>query len=147
MLGTRHILRAHYSCMVAVLYIYIFKCVHLYKLCIMHGMSETYTSLLYNTRVTVVHTRISFSAGSLIALRSMCSIWDNWSARQIIFPIHSSLEGGSEFPFVIWKFPEVSVLTKPLFPGTMLHISLTCVEQSQIPHLDQEWTGVTLFER
>lgn len=40
----------------------------------MHGMSETYTSLLYNTRISVAHTGVSVSAGSLIALRSMRSI-------------------------------------------------------------------------
>lgn len=60
--------------MLAVLYIYIFKCMHLYKLYIMHGMSEMYTSLLYYTHIIVLYTRVSFSAESLIALYSMCSI-------------------------------------------------------------------------
>lgn len=38
---------------------------------IMYGVSEMYTSLLYNTHNIVVHIRINFSAESLIALHSI----------------------------------------------------------------------------
>lgn len=93
---------------------------------IMYGVSEMYTSLFYNTHTIVVHIRVSFSA----EISSHCIPWfnlvHNLSTLQIIFPVHSSLDSGSKFPFAIWKFPEVSVLTRPLPPGTILQESDLC---------------------
>lgn len=68
---------------------------------IMYGMSEMYISLLYNTHIIVLHTRISFSAekSHCIAFH-VFNLVHNLSTLQIIFPVHS-LDSGSEFPFAI----------------------------------------------
>lgn len=70
---------------------------------IMYGMSGMYTSLLYNTHVIVVDMRVHFSAGSLIALIP-CVQSHAQSVNSFrffffsFFPVHSSLEKGSEVP-------------------------------------------------
>lgn len=75
----------------------------------MHGMSEMYTSLLCNTHIFVVAKRVHFSAEKLTALiPHVQSNTQFVNFSDFFFPVHFSLDSGSDFPFAIWKFPEIT---------------------------------------
>lgn len=140
MLGTSHTLQAYYSLMVAVLYIYIFKCMRLYKLCIVCMGCQKCTHHCY-----IIHASVSHTPGWVLVQEVslhcvLCLLFSTQfvSFSDYFFPVHSSLDSGSKFPFVMGKFPEISVLTKTLFPGTILHVSLICGEQSRTPCGEEE---------
>lgn len=57
-LGTSNIRQAYYSFMLAVLYIYIFKCMHLYKLCMLRMGCQKCTHHCY-----IIHTSLLYIAG------------------------------------------------------------------------------------
>lgn len=137
-LGTSNICQAYHGFMFAVLYIYIFKFMHLYKLCILCMGCQKCTHYCYTTHTTVVHIRINFSAQSLDALHSTYfNLRHNLSPLQISFLTYSSLDSGSKFPSAIWKFPEVSVWTKPLSLGTILEFDMCRVVTNA-----KIWSGI-----
>lgn len=117
-LGTSNICQAYYRSMSAVLYIYIFKCMHLYRLCLFcTGVRDAHITLIQHTHHCCRY-RIRFSAEDLIALHSMCSMWHIICQLFSVYFQYIPLRSGSKFPSALWTFPDAPVLSKPFCPGT-----------------------------